>query len=404
MFTYLVCMGGAVKALRIIFFVLLVVALVLAGMSLVFAPKGFPEGSKTDQRAALRDYPVQSESIDLRDESRVTQANKDVPEKAGRALAGLVFFPHSETASQKRFPLVIYSHGFSSSHKGGEYLGRYLAGLGFVVAMVDFPLTNMYAEGGPFVKDVVNQPADVSFLIDTLLERSQREGDVLSGLIDPERIGAMGVSLGGFTSTLLAYHPTMGDPRVDAAISIAGPSSLFTERFFASRSLPFMMIGGTYDVLVPFETNAAPIQSKAPDAWLLSIEGGAHTAFSGPAAAFRFLDNVDVIGCWAVLRNTEGDLDEPWYDLLGDESIGINQKDRPVLCEDPVPENAMNVVQQQWITQVAVGAFFEMTLSSDPQKQGLAREFLANSFASEIAEVQVSTPADGLISALGGTE
>jgi hypothetical protein len=165
-----------------------------------------------------------------------------------------------------------------------------------------------------------------------------------------------------------------------------------------------MMIGGTYDVLVPYETNAAPIQAKAPDAWLLSIEGGAHTAFSGPTAAFRFLDNVDVIGCWAVLRNTEGDLDEPWYDLLGDESIGINQQDRAVLCEDPVPDNAMNVVQQQWITQVAVGAFFEMTLSNDGQIRAKAREFLAKTFAQEIAEVQVSTPAAPVSSVLGGRE
>ena len=392
------------KALKISFFVLLVVALGLMVLSVVYAPQGFPEGSATDQRAALRYYSVRSESIDLRDESRVTQANKDVPEKAGRSLAGLVFFPDLESSEEARFPLVIYSHGFSSSHKGGEYLGRYLAGLGFVVAMVDFPLTNMYAEGGPFVKDVVNQPADVSFLIDTLLERSKREGDVLSGLIDSERIGAMGVSLGGFTSTLLAYHPTMGDPRIDAAISIAGPSSLFTERFFASRSVPFMMIGGTYDVLVPYETNAAPIQAKAPNAWLVSIEGGAHTAFSGPTAAFRFLDNVDVVGCWAVLRNTEGDLEEPWYDLLGDERIGIDQQDRPVLCEDPVPENAMNVVQQQWITQVAVGAFFEMTLSNDAQKQRVASEFLATTFAREIAEVQVSTPAAKVSSGPGGKE
>ncbi|MGB0187931.1 MAG: hypothetical protein ACPF9H_04835, partial [Aequoribacter sp.] len=126
--------------------------------------------------------------------------------------------------------------------------------------------------------------------------------------------------------------------------------------------------------------------------------------FSGPTAAFRFLDNVDVIGCWAVLRNTQGDLDEPWYDLLGDESIGIDQQDQPVLCEDPVPNDAMNVVQQQWITQVAVGAFFEMTLSSDAQKQGVAREFLANTFASEIAEVQVRTPAAPVTSVLDGKE
>jgi len=392
-----------VKALKISFFLLLAVAVGLVLMSAVYSPTGFPEGSQTNARAALRYFDVGSESLALKDDSRPTQANKDVPAKAGRELNGQVFFPKLE-GPHASFPLLIYSHGFSSSHKGGEYLGRYLAGLGFVVAMVDFPLTNMYTSGGPFVKDVVNQPADVSFLIDTLLARSQQEGDTLSGLIDSGRIGVMGVSLGGFTSTLLAFHPSMGDPRVDAAISIAGPSSLFTERYFASRSVPFMMIGGTYDVLVPYQTNALPIQGKAPDAWLLSIEGGAHTAFSGPTAAFRFLDNVDVIGCWAVLRNTEGDLDEPWYHLLGDASIGINQEDRPVLCEDPIPENAMNVIQQQWITQVAVGAFFEMTLASDPDKQAQAAEFLELTFAEEIAEVQISPPASHATSGLGGRE
>ena len=50
---------------------------------------------------------------------------------------------------------------------GGAYLAEQLASLGYVVVAVDYPLTNGLAPGGPDVKDVVNQLADVSFLIDT---------------------------------------------------------------------------------------------------------------------------------------------------------------------------------------------------------------------------------------------
>ena len=47
-----------------------------------------------------------------------------------------------------------------------------------------------------------------------------------AGGIDRDRIGAMGLSLGGLTTTLVAFHPTLGDPRIRAAVSIAGPSAM----------------------------------------------------------------------------------------------------------------------------------------------------------------------------------
>jgi predicted dienelactone hydrolase len=255
---------------------------------LVFAG-GLPEGSVTDKRASKALFKVGSLALVLTDQSRITQTNKEATQKPSRRLEGRAYYPIENGENQPGpAPLIVFSHGFSSSHRGGEYLGRYLAGLGYVVAMVDFPMTHMSADGGPFVKDVVNQPRDVSFLIDQLLSLAMLPEHELHDLIDPERIGVMGVSLGGFTSTLIGFHPTMRDDRVDSVISIAGPTYFLTPRFFENRDLPFMMIGGTYDVLVPFESNAANIQDKDSDAWLVSIERGAHTAFSGPTAAFRF--------------------------------------------------------------------------------------------------------------------
>ena len=380
------------KILKVLFFGLLGVLLLLLGMSAWFSPEGFPAGSVTDQRAAMARYLVHTESLQLVDPTRVTQARNGVAEASGREFKGKLFAPISQKTSDN-FPLLIYSHGFSSSHRGGVYLGEYLAAQGFVVAMIDFPLTNMQAEGGPYVKDVVNQPSDVSFLIDQLLARNTTPGDTLFGIIDSSRIGAMGVSLGGFTSTLLGYHPTLADARIGAIVSIAGPSSLLMPRFFETRSLPFMMIAGTYDVLVPYETNALPITEKVPNAWLVSIDRASHTAFAGPTAAFRFLDNVDVLGCWAVLRATKNDLQEPWYDLLGDASTGINENDEVQVCTEPVPDAAMNVIQQQWITQVTVGAFFDLYFSHDPEVRAQAEQFLATHLSQDVTEVSVIPPA-----------
>ena len=47
---------------------------------------------------------------------------------------------------------------------------RWLSSHGYIVVAANFPLTYRYAPGGPTVTDLANQPADVSFLIDAVLE------------------------------------------------------------------------------------------------------------------------------------------------------------------------------------------------------------------------------------------
>ena len=130
---------------------------------------------------------------------------------------------------------------------------------GFAVVAVDYPLTSMRAPGGPMLEDVVNQPADISFIIDSLLQRNADPKDRLYGRIDPERIGATGISLGGMTTLMAAYHPRWHDKRIAAAISLAGPSEMFAPVFFQQRQLPFMMVAASEDAIVGFAKNAQPI-------------------------------------------------------------------------------------------------------------------------------------------------
>ena len=115
--------------------------------------------------------------------------------------------------------------------------------------------------------------------------------------IDPDRIGVAGVSLGALTATLSAYHPRFRDPRIRVAISIAGPSVMFGPRYFDFADVPFLMIAGTHDAMIPYEENAKPIPDKITEGGVIAIAGGSHAGFSYLAEGpMRLLGNPDEIG------------------------------------------------------------------------------------------------------------
>ena len=63
------------------------------------------------------------------------------------------------------------------------------------------------------------------------------------------------------------------------------------------------------------------------------------------------------------------------------------------MCTEPVPDAAMNVIQQQWITQVVVGAFFDLYFSYDPEVRAGAEQFLVTHISQDVKEVSVIPPA-----------
>ena len=347
-------------------------------------PEPFPSSSQSAARIQPGTLSTTRYTTSFADNTRSTNANGDYPGAKSRELHGKVWHPIEKQGAP--YPLIIYSHGFTSTHEGGAYLAQQLASLGYVVAAVDYPLTNMAAPGGPNAKDVVNQPADVSFIIDTLITQSGTAGHALEGLVDESRIGATGISLGGLTTTLVSYHPEMRDPRIGAALSIAGPTNIFNDTFFTHAEVPFLMLAGDIDALVPFESNALPVMEKVPGAQLVSIKGASHTGFAGPAAPLRWLDNPDSIGCYMVKTNIDQSLEDPWYNLIGTPEQGINYDAQNELCRmDPLPK-AINVLRQQMITSVVVTSFFQSIFAPSQRQRDDAARYLSDVLAAEISE------------------
>ena len=222
------------------------------------APKMLLEGSESASRLERGPNSVGYAEFDWVDRSRRTPKNGDYPGSAERQFRVSLWFPKEALGEH---PLVVFSHGLMSSRKGCTHMAEHLASYGYVVVSADHPLSNAQAPGGATYLDVVNQPSDVSFLIDHVMgnEASARS---FKGSIDPERIGVFGISLGGATATLTAFHPEWRDSRVAAAISIAGPGDVFGSRFFEHASVPFLMIAGTSDAIVDYEINASKIPER----------------------------------------------------------------------------------------------------------------------------------------------
>lgn len=369
--------------------VMLVLALLLLVSGAVLKngkqAEAFPAGSQSE--ALLQPGPLQvlQKELVLVDDSRPTRANGDYAGDSKRNLEGMVWHPASNAGGP--FPLVVYSHGFMSTWEGGAYLAQHLASLGYVVVSVNYPLTTFAAPGGPDPMDVVNQPADISFIIDSLFQRSTTAGDALQGMVDEARIGVMGISLGGMTTALVTFHPEMRDSRIGAALSIAGPTAIFKEQFFSYAQVPFMMLAGDIDAMVPYSSNAAPVIDKIPGSELVTLASGSHTGFSGPAAPLRWLNNPDALGCYMVKGNVDESAEESWFELIGTPEQGIDYNAVNELClADPLPE-AMNVLRQQMISSVVVRSFFQSIFARDTSERESARAYLSGVLPRELTEV-----------------
>jgi dienelactone hydrolase len=379
------------KIIRLLAALVALVAVVLTIAMWRTRPEPPAADSESARRLAGGPYSVTSSDYTFVDSSRPTAANGDFPGAPERTLEATLWYPRGDDGPH---PLVVYSHGFMSMRTGGRYIAEHLASHGYVVLSADFPLTNFFAPGGPNVDDAVNQPADVAFMIGEVLSWTSEQRP-FAGSIDEQRIGVVGVSMGGLTSTLVAFHRRWRDPRVDAAISIAGPTVFFSKSFFSSADVPFLMIAATDDAMIDFDANAARVPEVVPDGRLVSIERGSHAGFAQPAAGLmRLLGNPDGIGCRALLPNLDIDPNASPVDF-GDESDGIvtGPMQGPLPCANGIPDEALNPGRQHMITKLAVHAFFESRFAPDEAERLRNERYLSEVIATDFPEASFRSQA-----------
>lgn len=356
---------------------------VLAGTLLVLAssacallaPAGLPAPGSASARWLERGHGrVVTADVELHDVAR------------DRSLPTRLWWPEGVAGP---LPLVVQSHGYLGNRNGGAYLARDLARRGYVVAAATHPKTTLLAHGGARIDDVTEQPGDVSFVIDWLLD--ERFPGPPHPRIDPSRIAVMGHSLGGLTAVLAAFDPHLRDRRIRAAISIGGPLAMFEPRFFASAAVPLLMIAGSFDVVVDYRRHALATFGMAPDETLVLIAGASHVGFDDAMTGLpRLLDNPDTLGCWGLAHMVDLDAARAKLDELGREDEGIDRAYRiEVPCLVTPPPVAMDTARQHVLTTLAVTAFLDSRLAADPRLRMQAYSYLTSGFVRENPEVSV---------------
>ena len=259
---------------------------------LLFAGCGGGGSSNANTQPPDGTFAIVSATVDFVDATRPTAPNNGAPGSDSRTLHTTIYYPDAPGP----FPLIVFSHGLGALARIYDVILKAWATEGYVVAAPDFPLSRATAPGGALADDYVNQPADVSFLIDRLLALDADPSSVLYGRIDPGLIGASGQSLGGLTTFGVTLNTCCRDPRISAAVPMAGLLWPFPGGEYDGRGAPpTLVIHGDADDTVPYDTalSAYEILRHTPKALLTHIGGGHILPYVGSGDRAAQLATID---------------------------------------------------------------------------------------------------------------
>jgi len=241
---------------------------------------------------SARPYTVTTSTFTVVDTSRTTPATDTSEELPARTINVVLHLPDSNSP----VPLVVFSHGLGGHPDLFGDLFRAWTESGYAVAAPVFPLTNR--DGADFsIADGVNQPADVSFVIDQIFDESSEIGRQMAGRLDPQRIGAAGLSFGGATTYEVALNDRVRDERIRAAVIMAGVR--FTnsdDGSFVAADVPVYLLHGEADPVVPVEISEEAFHGFRDAALFATLLGGGHSApFEDEAAGHTKIAGMDAV-------------------------------------------------------------------------------------------------------------
>jgi predicted dienelactone hydrolase len=206
------------------------------------------------------------------------------------------------------YPLIVFAHGFAVSPQVYARLLQSLTRAGYVVAAPVFPLTNARVPGGPRESDLVNQPADMSFVISQLLAASSAPGDPLSGMINPGEVAVAGQSDGGVTALAVGYGRRLRDPRVRATVIMSGAEMSGIGGYgFGPGAAPLLATQGTADTTNEPRFTYSFFHAARRPKYLLRLLGATHLPpYTSQQPQLALVERVTVAFLDAYLKRAPG--------------------------------------------------------------------------------------------------
>jgi predicted dienelactone hydrolase len=181
------------------------------------------------------------------------------------------------------FPLIVFAHGLGDSPATLGPLAVHLASHGFVIAAPKFPGSILADPVLDLVNDIVHHPGDVTLVIDAALGIGEPFPVDVSAVIDPHRIGMLGLSNGGLATYLTTFDRELREPRIRIAVTLAGGGGDQFQPLFYDFAWPkpLLIIHGTADALIPYEAVSGAVFERSN--WpvrRLTLVGGSHIGYS----------------------------------------------------------------------------------------------------------------------------
>jgi predicted dienelactone hydrolase len=214
------------------------------------------------------------------DPARSAPARGGNPAAPGRTLATTIYYPTPAAVANPPpvvgpFPLLVFAHGYAIDAAAYAPLLHDLAAGGYVVAAPDFPGTSTKYPGGAVRSDSLEEPADISFVITSMIALSGQPGP-LFGMVDPNAVGDAGQSDGGVVAGAAAYNTCCIDPRIKASSILTGGAFGFDGQWFPPGTPPVMFVHATADEINPYGASTSMFAQAQSPKYLFTIEGGSH--------------------------------------------------------------------------------------------------------------------------------
>ena len=181
-------------------------------------------------------------------------------------------------AATGTFPVVLFSHGYSGIRFQSTFLTAHLASWGIIVAAPDHWSRDLFHTLSAPVGDRNSSVTELLETLDLVTAENVRSGSRLEGMVDAERVVAMGHSAGG--GTILAASL---DDRIDGYISLASGALGMNSDSSAAPALPnkpSFFIAGALDGIISAEEATRPSFEAVPGpSRLWIIDGVGHNGF-----------------------------------------------------------------------------------------------------------------------------
>jgi predicted dienelactone hydrolase len=255
-----------------------------------------------------------------------------------------VAFADAPVSPRRKHNLLVFSHGYQGISTQSIGLMEILASHGFIVASPEHTGNSQASPTDDFDEAAANRVPDVSFVIDTMLLRSEDPSDPFFDRVANNGIGVFGHSFGAMTAigTAAGWAGAEADTRVEAILAVSAvivpelqsdirtsPNAGFTEGQLERITVPAMLMAGTEDVNVFPENNEIAFEQivNAPHVYRVDLIGANHTHFANVCQIGDFLLEIGIDQeAWPTIGAEE--LIAPYEVTCGPEAFPIEEANR----------------------------------------------------------------------------